>query len=341
MLLRALAALLALAAGAGATSCELALQSACGGVAPAVACGVCAGRRQRQLRLAGCSDATIREYCQHVGGGCAVYVSSVNGSDASPGTSPSTAVATLSAGLASARKQRHGAGGAPPRCTIRVAGTHVLNATLQLWKADSYTTLTAWDGAPAPTISGGAAVPAASWRLWQGGWGADISPLLRSAAIDPSSGWQPSALFAGRRLRRVRTPVLHWDAPLANYTTDAGQDVCRWGFVYSPGDIPDDWDLSAGALRLWRVVGFHQWSKSYHTVRAVFRENRTILFEQPAPFYYGQVRPSPSLPASSNCLSSLRSCSSAESEAAVCAGSSWRTPPPASATTSRAPRSCP
>ena len=300
MLVRVLVPVLALAAAVGATSCELALQSACGGAAPAAACGVCAGRRQRQLRLAGCSDATIREYCQHVGGGCAVYVSSVNGSDASPGTSPSTAVATLSAGLASARKQRHGAGGAAARCTIRVAGTHVLNATLQLWKADSYTTLTAWDGAPAPTISGGAAVPAASWRQWQGGWGADISPLLRSAAIDPSSGWQPSALFAaGCRLRRVRTPVLHWDAPLANYTTDAGKDACRWGFVYSPGDIHDDWDLSAGALRLWRVVGFHQWTKSYHTVRAVFRDNRTILFEQPAPFYYGQVRPCPSLPASS------------------------------------------
>ena len=52
------------------------------------------------------------------------------------------------------------------------------------------------------------------------------------------------------------------------------------------------------------MVGFHQWTKSYHTVRAVFRENRTILFEQPAPFYYGQVRPSPSLPASSGALPS-------------------------------------
>ena len=36
------------------------------------------------------------------------------------------------------------------------------------------------------------------------------------------------------------------------------------------------------------MVCFHQWTKSYRTVKAVFPSNRTILFAQPAPFYYGQ-----------------------------------------------------
>jgi hypothetical protein len=58
--------------------------------------------------------------------------------------------------------------------------------------------------------------------------------------------------------------------------------------VYSAGDIGAGWDLSPAALRLWRVVAFHQWTKSYHTVRAVVPANRTILFEQPSPYYYGQ-----------------------------------------------------
>ena len=34
-------------------------------------------------------------------------------------------------------------------------------------------------------------------------------------------------------------------------------------------------------------MAFHQWTKSYHTVRAVHRANRTMLFGQPAPYAYG------------------------------------------------------
>lgn len=271
-------------------TCNDALQrTPCRSIGSPNACDICAGARQRELKLAGCTNESIRTYCASVAS-CVVYVSSINGSDVHDGTTPSTALATIAAAL----KVKNGLRRQNPsqRCQIYIAGSHQLNSTLDMWKIDGYTTLSGWsNAAPAPpTISGGVDVPAAWWHQnIRGGWQADISSLIRSAGIDPSSNWQPASIFAGdQRVQRVRTSILHWDSPLASDTTTAGKDACRWGFVYSSGDIGEDWDLSPTALKRWRVVAFHQWTKSFHTVRAVFPANRTILFEQPAPFYYGQ-----------------------------------------------------
>jgi hypothetical protein len=286
MWLVAAGAAAAAATSTGDTPCDDALQRSCGSSAVA-ACDVCAGMRQRELKLVGCTDAAIRSYC--AAASCMVYVSSINGSDMNSGTGPSAPLATIAAALRVKNSLRHHQ--APTqRCTVFIAGSHQLNSTLDLWKIDGYTTLAAWQGATPPTISGGASVPAEAWRQnFQGGWQANVSSLLRAALIDPASSWQPTSIFANdQRVQRVRTPILHWDVSLASDATQAGKDASRWGFVYSAGDIGDAWDLSPAALKLWRVVAFHQWTKSYHTVRAVIRENRTILFDQPAPFYYGQ-----------------------------------------------------
>eukprot|EP01045_Picozoa_sp_COSAG04_P011545 COSAG04_NODE_745_length_10645_cov_3.473639_4_plen_132_part_00 len=48
----------------GSEGCGLVLQRACAGTAPGEPCEVCAGRRQRTLKLAGCTDARIREFCE-------------------------------------------------------------------------------------------------------------------------------------------------------------------------------------------------------------------------------------------------------------------------------------
>ena len=73
-------------------------------------------------------------------------------------------------------------------------------------------------------------------------------------------------------------------------SSDAADAATRnvWGFVYGAGTIPDTWDTSPDALQLWRVVAFHQWTKSYHTVASVNRANRTLLFRQPAPYPYSK-----------------------------------------------------
>ena len=66
-------------------SCSQALRDACAGTAPGE-CEVCAGRRQRTLKLAGCSDAAIRQFCAG-SGGCKVEVTAGElGSGALSGT---------------------------------------------------------------------------------------------------------------------------------------------------------------------------------------------------------------------------------------------------------------
>ena len=263
------------------SSCTDALKRVCPDGPGEHACDVTCGHHQHDLKLAGCTAAAIRTYCASSSPPCVVWVSETRGSDANGGASPAVPLATITAALEAKNELRRQA--PDEHCTMFVAGTHELRTTLQLWAIDGHTTLSPWPAGAAgetltqPLISGGAAVPAAAWkRNFAGGWQADISPLLASAGIDPSSAW------------RVRTPILHWSAPLANDTSQAGKGASRWGFVYSAGDIGADWDVSPSALRLWRVVCFHQWTKSYHTVKAVFPANRTILFAQPAPFYYGQ-----------------------------------------------------
>ena len=188
-------------------SCTDALRRECGTVGHPTACEVCAGRRQRELKVSGCSDAAVRAFCASAAS-CVVYVSSLNGSDARSGTAPSAPLATIAAAL----KVKNALRRATPsqRCVIYVAGTHRLNGTLDLWKIDGRTALSAWQGAGPvqPTISGGATVPAASWgQSSRGGWQANISTLLRTAGIDPASDWQPASIFVdGQRRQRVRTP---------------------------------------------------------------------------------------------------------------------------------------
>ena len=61
--------LLAVPAPAGlAGGCDSARRAACGTGAAGVPCEVCAGRRQRQLKQAGCSHADIEEWCSSAAG---------------------------------------------------------------------------------------------------------------------------------------------------------------------------------------------------------------------------------------------------------------------------------
>lgn len=119
----------------------------------------------------------------------------------------------------------------------------------------------------------------------------------------------------GERHGLARTPILFWESTLTGKIEPDPRNF--FGFVYSAGDIPTSesgsgsdaaqnqsngsaqrqvdgtnlksaWDLSPHAVARWRVVVFHQWSKSYHTVKAIFPSNRTILFDQPAPYWFGQ-----------------------------------------------------
>ena len=53
------------------------------------------------------------------------------------------------------------------------------------------------------------------------------------------------------------------------------------------GSIPSDWNISTAALKKWRVKAYHAWCTSWHTVKAVYRANSTIMFGNPAENPFG------------------------------------------------------
>jgi hypothetical protein len=166
------------------------------------------------------------------------------------------------------------------RTKVFLSGMFALPTTLMLWENDSNLTIAAWAGGKSgpPTISGGIELGNWSSTPTTGVWQA-VAPENSTLPLNCSN------IFVGKQRRyRVRTPILQWESPLS--WTDS--NLSKWGFIYKQGDISPSWDLSAQSLAKWRVVTMHQWSKSYHTVRAVFPENRTILFNQASPYWYGQ-----------------------------------------------------
>jgi len=82
---------------------------------------------------------------------------------------------------------------------------------------------------------------------------------------------------------RARTPDLGsfyvWNDTLChNVRSGPCENEARYGFVYSPGDIPDSFEQPLQT----RVVAYHGWTDSAHAVRAVFPENRTLLLVNPS-----------------------------------------------------------
>eukprot|EP01052_Picozoa_sp_SAG31_P045807 SAG31_NODE_8518_length_1437_cov_1.307175_1_plen_298_part_00 len=246
--------------GGGDDRCTQALAASCdtasaGGVAKA-ACGLCAGRRQHQLRVAGCTAADVDHFC--ASRPCAVFVCSGTGSDSNPGTAEAP-LRSLMGAVAMARQRV--AAGASAGCIIYIAGTHRLRNTLELGPTDANLQLQRWStpNKQPPLISGGLPVPASRWRATADGiWTASLSKEeLDVEGLD--SEWQPSSLFVGgQRRARVRTPILRWVAPLASASTAEGKSVDHYGFVFAEDDIPNSWAVDASALSSWRVVAFHQ-----------------------------------------------------------------------------------
>lgn len=210
---------------------------------------------------------------------CSMYISSIVGDDSNDALSPSNPVKSLDRVKEVWRKHTH--------CAFRnvyLEGNFWLNKSLNLWKSDSNMMFQQWSrnkkrSSGSTIISGGVAVPQSAWKPHP------TDPGVWQASVSSSIPLNASSIFVDNSRRyRIRTPIMYWDKPISWSDTERS---C-WGFVYSKGNINPSWDLSPNALAHWRVVAFHQWSKSYHTVRAVYPQNNTIIFKQPAPFYYGQ-----------------------------------------------------
>ena len=202
-----------------------------------------------------------------------VYVSAAHGSDSNSGASPTAALATITRGLAAARKLRGAA-------RLLLDGTFVVtNATLNINVAGVQ--LDGWPGKPRPRISGAAVIPAAAWTksargpgLWQAPVPASVSRALDGGA---------AIYVGGVRRTVVRTPTLHWNTSLG----PRHSPLNTRGFHYTAGDIPASWSLAPASLARWRVAAFHSWNKAYHRVASVSRASRTIKFAGPAQFGYG------------------------------------------------------
>ena len=208
------------------------------------------------------------------------------GNDTNDGLTPDKPLRTLSQAQEAARQLAHtGHSDWAAHVTIHVGGVFELGESLALWKFDSNTTWRGWSEQGNGTLSGGYAVPDDAWGPCEGvnatvgPWCADLPPGVPSNAssiFERSAGAHDDV----RRRYLARTKMLHWESTLP------GALALR-GFVYADGDIPKTWNVTPAALRSWRAVGFHQWTKSYHTVHSVDRASRTILFGEDAPYKYG------------------------------------------------------
>ena len=239
-------------------------------------CAVCAGQRQHELRAAGCSHADIEEYCSDDGAASTVWVSSAQGDDSRDGTSADNALRTIAAALPLVRKLK--AAALLLDGQFRLAEPLTLNAPLAGLRVDK------WPGRPAPVLSGAQALPSGSWQPVRSGdfGGVFRAPLTpaQAAALDGAG----AVIVGGKKFSPLRTPTQHWNTSLGG-TRNAPENVL--GFVYGEGTIDPSWSLAPESLARWTVAAFHSWNKAYHKVKAVFPHNRTILFETPAKFGYG------------------------------------------------------
>lgn len=146
---------------------------------------------------------------------------------------------------------------------------------------------------------------ATTWALDQGAAGADAAAVISGGhrltradlAWSPTAGcWEAS--LGGAAAPAVSSLLYLDDTPLPPVHTPRlrrlGGDP--FSLVFAEGDIPLGWDLSPASLRFWRIVINYSWTVGHHTVRAVFRHNNTVVFDQPATasggsFYYIQNVP--------------------------------------------------
>lgn len=230
-----------------------------------------------------------------------IYVdSSAAGSDGATGSQASP--------FATLRRARDKARQVPGPARVVLSG--VFHETLRLNSAmDSGVT---WEGQPKRSggalLSGAATsvIRAGQWRPHahtKGVWETTLPAALarRIAAAEKFDG--PDRLGAhlfmnGRKVPRVRTATMMWDAPLGVTADLSYNSFCElygdfklvpecFGFKFTPGAIPADWNITTAALRKWRVKAYHAWCTSWHAVKAVHRENNTIVFENAAENPFG------------------------------------------------------
>ena len=79
----------------------------------------------------------------------------------------------------------------------------------------------------------------------------------------------------------VRTEMLHWLRPLRS------QSLAAHGFIFNTSDVKQ-WSLSYKSLSEWVVVAYHQWTKSYHSIKSIDIKTGTMIFNEEAPFAYGR-----------------------------------------------------
>eukprot|EP00040_Diaphanoeca_grandis_P009685 m.49744 g.49744 ORF g.49744 m.49744 type:complete len:772 (+) comp21110_c0_seq1:179-2494(+) len=200
-----------------------------------------------------------------------VWVSDT-GSDDNSGTSPSSPLNTISAGLLMVQRLK--------ATTLRVAGFHRVNETLFVDTGTAKTlTIDAWPDGAAPTISGGAVLPMSTWtRDARGFFVAEVGPLMAKSLVHEAS------IYVGDSLSRrtmVRTETLHWSKPLDNI---ADQNL---GFIYSADDIDPSWSMNSSSLARWRINVHHSWVTSWHTVKSIDPKTRTIRFNEAAQMTFG------------------------------------------------------
>lgn len=117
--------------------------------------------------------------------------------------------------------------------------------------------------------------PAAGSKAWTGKLPSGSTPLARF----------PSDLADsfGTVRTRARTPDLGqffvWaDTVCKNVREPPCTQLARRGFVYAPGQVPDSFSQPQHT----RMVLYHGWTDSSHSVKSVFPENRTVLLTNPA-----------------------------------------------------------
>jgi hypothetical protein len=212
-----------------------------------------------------------------------IFVSVLHGDDSNPGTT-TFPVRTLTKARDMIRNRALSSAG-----TVSIEpGFYALDEALALTSpADSGVTWQRWAKSPTdelpafrqsdPTtdvvISGGVRIGpdgSESWKYNAADKAWEI-PLPVDSRVHPD---ETSLFLNDEKLYPTRTDKL----PSPTMLSGLGQS--SWGIVYPEGLIPDSWDTSAKAVKRWRIVINYSWTVGHHTVRAVFRNNRTIVFDQ-------------------------------------------------------------
>ena len=103
-------------------------------------------------------------------------------------------------------------------------------------------------------LSGGRAIAPALFACADGVCKADVTALLQQAGVAEVAQVR-AAWIDGRRVQRVRTPLLRWARSID--PSDKENAINHAGFVYDPKSWSPSWSLQPNATRCGRARGGH------------------------------------------------------------------------------------